>query len=47
MFAWMHLHGAITLELFGHIPTELRPADDMFDQQMRQVLVTLGCTETP
>jgi hypothetical protein len=24
-----------------------RPADDLFDQQMRQVLVTLGCTETP
>jgi hypothetical protein len=46
MLAWTQLHGAITLELFGHIPAELRPADDLFDQQMRQVLVTLGCRDT-
>jgi AcrR family transcriptional regulator len=45
MLAWTQLHGAITLELFGHIPAELRPADDLFDQQMRQVLVTLGCRD--
>jgi len=42
LFAWTQLHGAITLELFGHFPHELVPADDLFDHQMRQILTTLG-----
>ncbi len=43
MFVWTQLHGAIALELFGHMPGELVPADDLFQQQMRQVLVAVGC----
>ena len=42
MFAWTQLHGAISLELFGHMPDALLPADDLFEQQMRQVLAALG-----
>jgi AcrR family transcriptional regulator len=42
LFAWTQLHGAISLELFGHIPEEVLPADELFEQQMRQVLVALG-----
>lgn len=43
LFAWNQLHGAISLEVFGHVPPELVPADDLFDHQMRQLLVALGC----
>ena len=43
LFAWTQLHGAISLELFGHMPEQVLPADDLFEQQMRQVLTTLGC----
>jgi AcrR family transcriptional regulator len=43
LFAWNQLHGAISLEVFGHMPLELMPADDLFEQQMRQILVVLGC----
>jgi AcrR family transcriptional regulator len=43
LFAWNQLHGAIALEVFGHVPAELVPADDLFDHQMRQLLVALGC----
>jgi AcrR family transcriptional regulator len=43
LFAWNQLHGAIALEVFGHVPAELVPADDLFDLQMRQLLATLGC----
>ena len=42
MFAWTQLHGAISLELFGHMPEVLLPADDLFEQQMRQVLAAMG-----
>jgi AcrR family transcriptional regulator len=42
LFAWTQLHGAISLEVFGHVPAPLLPADDLFEQQMRQVLATLG-----
>jgi AcrR family transcriptional regulator len=45
MFVWTHLHGAISLEVFGHMPAPLLPADDLFEQQMRQVLSTLGCDQ--
>jgi hypothetical protein len=27
------------------MPAPLLPADDLFEQQMRQVLATLGCDE--
>jgi AcrR family transcriptional regulator len=47
LFAWTQLHGAISLELFGHMPPEVLPADDLFDQQMYQVLEVLGCPVTP
>jgi AcrR family transcriptional regulator len=43
LFAWNQLHGAIALEVFGHVPAELVPADDLFDHQMRQLLAALGC----
>ena len=43
LFAWTQLHGAISLELFGHMPAQVLPADELFEQQMRQVLTTLGC----
>jgi AcrR family transcriptional regulator len=42
MFVWMQLHGAISLELFGHLPPDLLPADELFEQEMRQLLVLLG-----
>jgi AcrR family transcriptional regulator len=42
MLVWMQLHGAISLELFGHLPPVLVPADELFEQQMRQLLVLLG-----
>ena len=44
LFAWTQLHGAISLELFGHMPEEVLPADEFFEQQMRQVLVAPGGT---
>jgi AcrR family transcriptional regulator len=43
MFIWSLLHGAISLELFDQIPPFLRPAGDLFEQQMRAALVLLGC----
>jgi AcrR family transcriptional regulator len=42
LFAWTHLHGAVSLELSGHLAPEFQPADELFDQQMRQVLTMLG-----
>jgi hypothetical protein len=43
LFAWNQLHGAIALEVFGHMPPQLTPLDDLFDYQMRQLLAALGC----
>ncbi len=45
LFAWTQLHGAVSLELFGHLPIQFQPADELFDQQMRQVLVVLGASK--
>jgi hypothetical protein len=45
LFAWTQLHGAVSLELFGHLPPQLQPADELFDYQMRQVLVVLGAAQ--
>jgi AcrR family transcriptional regulator len=42
LFAWTQLHGAVSLELSGHLAPEFQPADELFEQQMRQVLVVLG-----
>ena len=42
LFAWTQLHGAVALELSGHLSPEFDPADELFDQQMRQVSVLLG-----
>jgi AcrR family transcriptional regulator len=44
LFAWTHLHGAVALELFGHLPSQLLPADELFTQQMVQVTEVLGAT---
>jgi AcrR family transcriptional regulator len=46
MFAWSQLHGAISVELFGHMPPELMPADELFEYQMREVLRAIGCRLT-
>jgi AcrR family transcriptional regulator len=46
MFAWSQLHGAISVELFGHMPPELMPADELFEYQMHEVLRTIGCRLT-
>lgn len=45
MFVWTQLHGAISLELFRHIPEPLLPADDLFEHLMHEVLRSLGCIE--
>ena len=42
LFAWTQLHGSVSLELSGHLAPEFKPADELFDQQMRQVLAVLG-----
>lgn len=41
LFAWTQLHGAVSLELFGHLPPHVLPADELFDHQMRQVVAVL------
>lgn len=46
LFAWTQLHGAVSVELFGHLPIQFQPADELFDQQMRQVVAVLGASET-
>ncbi|HEX4865117.1 MAG TPA: TetR/AcrR family transcriptional regulator, partial [Acidimicrobiales bacterium] len=33
LFAWTQLHGAVSLELSGHLAPEFHPADELFDQQ--------------
>jgi hypothetical protein len=38
MTTWTQLHGAISLELFGHLPGALLPADEPFEHLMRQLL---------
>jgi AcrR family transcriptional regulator len=42
MTCWTQLHGAISLELFEHLPAELLPADDLFNRLMRQLLANIG-----
>ncbi|HWE55418.1 MAG TPA: TetR/AcrR family transcriptional regulator [Acidimicrobiales bacterium] len=42
MFTWTQLHGAISLELFSHLPTPVYPADDLFEYLMGEVLRALG-----
>jgi AcrR family transcriptional regulator len=39
---WIHLHGFLTLELFGQLPPFFGDADDVFDQQMFDLLLQLG-----
>lgn len=41
LFAWTQLHGAVSLELSGHLAPEFHPADELFEQQMRQVSALL------
>jgi AcrR family transcriptional regulator len=43
MFAWTHIHGAISLELFGRLPPQLLPSGDLFEHQMHEVLNAIGC----
>ncbi len=39
MTAWSHLHGMLSLELFGGFPRQVRPVDELFDQQMRSLFL--------
>ena len=41
MLCYSRLHGAIILELVGHIPTELADRDALFDLQMRHTAQAL------
>jgi AcrR family transcriptional regulator len=43
MLVWTQLHGAISLEVYGHMPAPLTPADALFEHQMREVLRSIGC----
>jgi len=47
LLAWTQLHGILGLELFGHLPPALEPADALFDQQMCDVVRRLGGTPPP
>lgn len=42
MLAWTQVHGAISLELFGHLPPPLRESPALFEQLMRDVLRAMG-----
>lgn len=42
MFVWTQLHGAISLELFGHLPEPLMPAGELFEQQMRTLVAFIS-----
>jgi AcrR family transcriptional regulator len=42
MLAWTQLHGFLSLELFGHLPSVLGSPDPLFDQQMHDLLERLG-----
>jgi AcrR family transcriptional regulator len=39
---WVHLHGFLTLELYGQLPPFFGDADEIFDQQMYDLLLQLG-----
>ncbi|MBX6390355.1 MAG: TetR/AcrR family transcriptional regulator [Frankia sp.] len=39
---WTSLHGALSLELFGHFPPQITDFDDLYDMQMLNVLVRIG-----
>jgi AcrR family transcriptional regulator len=45
LFAWTQLHGSLGIELFGHLPPVLMPGEELFDQNMRSVLLALGCKD--
>jgi len=45
LIVWTQLHGFLSLELFGHLPPTLGALgvfDDLFDQQMLDVIVRIG-----
>ncbi len=42
MLAWTQLHGAISLELFGHLPPPLRESSALFEQLMHDMLRAMG-----
>lgn len=42
MVTWTRLHGAISLELFGHLPDPLTPADELFEHLMGETLRSIG-----
>ncbi|MDT3443697.1 MULTISPECIES: TetR/AcrR family transcriptional regulator [unclassified Pseudofrankia] len=42
LIVWTQLHGFLSLELFGHLPPTLGQFDDLFDQQMLDVIVRIG-----
>ena len=50
MFCYSRLHGAIILDLIGHVPAELADRDALFDLQMRHTVEALyrpGCAPSP
>jgi AcrR family transcriptional regulator len=47
LVAWTQLHGFLQLELFGQLPPALGDADDLFDQQMLNVLLRVGYRPPP
>ncbi|WP_106410163.1 MULTISPECIES: TetR/AcrR family transcriptional regulator [Pseudofrankia] len=42
LIVWTQLHGFLSLELFGHLPPALGHFDDLFDQQMLDVIIRIG-----
>lgn len=44
---WVHLHGFLTLELFGQLPPFFGNNDEIFDQQMFDLLIQLGYQPPP
>ncbi|WP_131765261.1 TetR/AcrR family transcriptional regulator [Candidatus Protofrankia californiensis] len=42
LIVWTQLHGFLSLELFGHLPSAISDASTLFDQQMLDVLLRCG-----
>ncbi|MDT4986529.1 MAG: hypothetical protein QOI74_623 [Micromonosporaceae bacterium] len=42
MTAWIHLYGAVSFELFGHLTNVIEDRDGFFEYQMRSVAGLLG-----
>jgi hypothetical protein len=47
MLTYSRLHGAIVLELVGHVPTQLTDHDALFDMEMEHTTDSLHPLSTP